>query len=78
MERGDYMNHKKKINNFFYGANNKVTKIQFLSGNAIKIIAICLMFFDHFNKTILLWLFKQCSIQYGRNGKNIDRSCCKV
>lgn len=55
MERGDYMNHKKKINNFFYGANNKVTKIQFLSGNAIKIIAICLMFFDHFNKTILLW-----------------------
>lgn len=55
MERGDYMNHKKKINNFFYGANNKVTKIQFLSGNAIKIIAICLMFFEHFNKTILLW-----------------------
>jgi len=55
MERGDYMNHKNKINNFFYGANNKLTKIQFLSGNAIKIIAICLMFFDHFNKTILLW-----------------------
>lgn len=55
IEREDYMNRKKKINNFFNGANNKLTKIQFLSGNAIKIIAICLMFFDHFNKTILSW-----------------------
>lgn len=45
----------KQLNIFFKKADQKLAARQFLSGNAIKIIAICLMFFDHFNKIILGW-----------------------
>lgn len=46
-------NHK--ISKFFERADKKLGNFQFLSGNLIKIIAICLMLFDHFNKTVLSW-----------------------
>lgn len=49
------MNIVSYTNNSIKKLDNSLSKIQFLSGNSIKIIAICLMFFDHFCKIVLEW-----------------------
>lgn len=49
------MNIVSCTNNLEKKLDNSLSKIQFLSGNSIKIIAIFLMFFDHFCKILLEW-----------------------
>ena len=44
-----------KTNVVFENLNKNLIKIQFLSGNSIKMIAILLMFLDHFSKIVLEW-----------------------
>lgn len=44
-----------RINDVFSRWNQRMTKFEFLSGNGIKIIAIILMFFDHFLKIDFQW-----------------------
>lgn len=43
------------MKDFSYHLEEKLSRIRCLSGNMIKVIAIALMFFDHFCKIILTW-----------------------
>lgn len=59
----------KNIDNFFGKSNNKLSQIQFLTGNAIKIIAICSMFINHFCIIILQYLLSEYWFKLYEYGK---------
>ena len=46
----------KKFDSIFEDLYQKLDPYRFLSGNTIKIIAIVIMFIDHFSKIILTWI----------------------
>lgn len=45
-----------KLNSTLKNADSWLERYQFLTGTAIKIIAVICMFIDHFSKTILIWV----------------------
>lgn len=46
----------KKFDSIFESLNQKIDPYRFLSGNIVKIIAVVIMFIDHFNKIIIAWI----------------------
>ena len=46
-----------KINNIFGNIYNKLEKVQFLNGNMLKILAMFIMFIDHFTKSFVIYNF---------------------
>lgn len=58
-----------KIHKFFMDLNTSLKHIQFLSGNSIKLIAVCLMLMDHFAKIVLEWYITDILIPMESSGQ---------
>ena len=52
---GENMRIINKVNTLFNIISSKITMIQFLNGNILKIIAMLIMFIDHFTKSFVIY-----------------------